>query len=80
MNTYNVGIFPNPSNGIFTLYSHFYTPEKVIITDISGKTIQTITYLNEKYNTINLEGYQTGIYFAKITINGNEVMKKLIKN
>jgi hypothetical protein len=80
VNTYNVGIFPNPSNGIFTLYSHFFTPERVIITDIYGKTIQTITQLNEKYNTINLEGYQSGIYFAKITINGNEVVNKLIKN
>ena len=68
------------SNGIFTLYSHFYTPEKITITDISGKTIQAISQLNEKYNTINLEGFLSGIYFAKITINGNEVVKKLIKH
>ncbi|MFY7810198.1 MAG: T9SS type A sorting domain-containing protein [Flavobacterium sp.] len=80
LNTYNIGIYPNPSNGIFTLYSHFYTPEKISITDISGKTIQVISQLNEKYNTINLEGFLSGIYFAKITINGNEVVKKLIKH
>lgn len=78
--TYNIGIYPNPNNGIFTVYSHFYTPETITILDVSGKKLQTFDSLNDKYNTIDISNYASGIYFVKININGNETTKKVVKN
>ena len=47
-----IEIYSNPNNGIFTIYSHFYNPESIIILDISGKKLQTFDNQNNKYNSV----------------------------
>lgn len=56
-------IFPNPSNGIFTILSDFYD-DYVMVTDMTGKCI-TSQSLPVGNNLVNLQYLSAGIYFLK---------------
>ena len=73
----NFSIYPNPSNGIFTIsyLSAFTKPESVEITDLTGKKIQNIQYsiFNNQYSI-----KEKGIYFIKINTKTGIYTEKLI--
>ena len=71
-----ISIYPNPSNGIFTIETEGVY--EITITDISGKTIQQLTINNEQL-TIDISTEASGIYFLKLQ--NNEIVKtvKIIK-
>ncbi|MEH6764350.1 MAG: T9SS type A sorting domain-containing protein [Aequorivita antarctica] len=69
-------IYPNPSNGIFTVECELFSEtEKYQITDITGKII-ALGELADKQTQINLSSAQSGVYFLKIS---NSVFR-LLKN
>ena len=69
-------IYPNPSNGIFTIEREFLAEKEAFqITDITGKIIAN-GELNDKPIQINLSSAQSGIYFLKTS---NSVFR-LVKN
>ncbi len=69
-------IYPNPSNGVFTIESNFYSEKEAYqITDITGKTIAS-GELWGKQTQIDLSSAQSGTYFLKTT-NG---VFRLLKN
>ena len=69
-------IYPNPSNGIFTIENNFSSrKEPYQITDITGKIMAT-GELNEKQSQLDFSAVQNGVYFLK-TNNG---VFKLLKN
>lgn len=70
-------VFPNPSDGIFTIKSSvdFNSENSYVVIDISGKIIQKGT-LQSSETTIDLSEAQTGMYFLKT----NNTRLKLIKN
>ncbi len=80
-------IYPNPSNGIFTIEnlqatvaaerSRSTRPCSVSITDITGKTIYTST-VNSKSTIINLKNQPAGIYFINISIENQIFTQQLI--
>jgi hypothetical protein len=82
----NFVIYPNPSNGNFTVKPNVTasTKEKVYqikITDLSGKAVfsqQTIP-LESNYQ-LDISQYNAGIYFLSITVGNSTEVKKLIKN
>lgn len=58
-------VFPNPSNGIFTVAREFYSENDTYqITDITGKII-TSGELNDKQTELDFSTLQNGIYFLK---------------
>ncbi|MEP7265877.1 MAG: T9SS type A sorting domain-containing protein, partial [Bacteroidota bacterium] len=71
----NISVYPNPSSVnptvSFTLTNDIYTAE-VIITDISGKSIDAFNLLNVSGNQLSLStlNLNSGIYFARLVING----------
>lgn len=69
-------IYPNPSNGIFTIEREVF-PETTVyqITDITGKIIAS-GELADKQSQINLSTAQSGIYFLRTS---NSVFR-LLKN
>ncbi len=72
----NFKIYPNPSNGIFTIERSFYSEkEDYQITDITGKIIAT-GELGDKQTQIDISSAQSGVYFLK-TSNG---VSRLLKN
>ncbi|WP_046755774.1 T9SS type A sorting domain-containing protein [Kordia jejudonensis] len=82
----NFVIYPNPSNGNYSIQPNFKTAvnEKayeITITNIAGKSIftkETIP-LNRSYH-LDITNYTAGIYFLKITVGNTTEVKKLIKN
>jgi sorbitol-specific phosphotransferase system component IIA len=57
-------VFPNPSNGIFTIQYPSVENTTYSITDISGKLITSGTIMNGK-TTIDLSAYENGFYMLQ---------------
>ncbi len=76
-----IRVYPNPSNGIFTIYAQADLPPAACITvfDINGKQLLRQPFFNQA-NLLNLHHLSKGIYFYEI---GNGLVKaysgKLIK-
>lgn len=74
-----VHVYPNPSNGLFTISSAINNQEMVEIRSLEGKILQSRT-INNKEFVIDLNAYSAGIYFLSIrNDNGIEIIKKLVK-
>lgn len=73
---YGISVYPNPSEGIFTIKSR--GKYKLVITDISGKTIKE-KYTHSETESIDISSRADGIYF--LTISNKKIVKtvKLIK-
>ena len=76
-----IAIYPNPSNGLFTLTYGNYKPQKVEVFDVTGKIILTIeeNALSDDKIQLNLEKASTGVYFVKIINENHHVVKRIIK-
>ena len=70
-----INVYPNPSNGIVNISS----PEQIdrlIVVNIVGQTVLDIQ--PESGNTkLNLDGFNPGVYFVNLVIDGQRVTKKL---
>ncbi len=81
INNENISIYPNPSNGIFTIQNPVGSlrPAGVSITDITGKTIynQQLGIHNSQF-VIDISNQPTGIYFINIQTESGIYTEKLI--
>lgn len=81
----NVNIFPNPASETATVeYSLGNTSDvTIVVTDIAGKTVETITAGQVSAGTnsaeLNVANYSNGIYNVVITSNESSVTKKFVK-
>jgi hypothetical protein len=75
-------IYPNPSNGIFTILSSDVALDEVEVFDVTGKTIYKNKNLqtNNTGATLNLSHVSSGIYFVRITSENQSTVKRIIKN
>jgi hypothetical protein len=70
-----IDVYPNPSYGIVNINSPVKI-DKISIVNIMGQTIKEVT--PESYKTeINIEGFNPGVYFINIIIEGNRITKKI---
>ena len=77
-NNSDINIYPNPSNGIFTINNTKNSNHQtVIITDITGKIILTKN-LDIENTSINLSNQETGIYIVKILDDNKTFVQKII--
>jgi len=69
----NASVFPNPSNGRFTVYG-LQSPVEFSVYNVLGEQIFCKT-INRKQETVTLSEARSGIYFYKITpsSNGKEI-------
>lgn len=76
----NFIIYPNPTNGVFSISSMSITKDnsKLQIINSLGEIILDKNIVSEN-ETFNLNNYNSGIYFIKIYSNHNVITKKLIK-
>jgi uncharacterized repeat protein (TIGR01451 family) len=77
----NFSLFPNPaSNSVqINLQNTSETIATILINDILGKNIKTITNVSSNQNTINVSSLSQGIYFVTITTENNlKLVKKLV--
>jgi len=76
-NSQNVSVYPNPSNSNWNFYSKDII-DSIEITDILGKNILKSNIKSEN-TIIDASQWNSGIYFAKITIGSSIQTVKLIK-
>ena len=74
-------IYPNPSNGIFTLVSESNEINEIEVFDVIGKVILSKKQFNSSDNQISIDiaSASQGIYFLKITANNQSTVKRIIK-
>jgi hypothetical protein len=63
----SLSVYPNPAHDYITINAEF---DKLIISDILGKEMMTITNSD---NRINIESLTRGIYFIQVLNNGNSL-------
>lgn len=75
----DVKVYPNPSNGIFTITTNTITNGIMEVYDMSGNHIQTVALNSKASNyTLNLSGYAKGVYLLNIITNGKKITKKVV--
>jgi hypothetical protein len=78
----NIGIYPNPTKGIFNVSMGTVTPKTILVYDLIGKIVCTKTEFQSNQSTIllDLSNASNGIYFMKIVSENKSVTKRIIKN
>ena len=77
----NLMLFPNPaSNSVqINLQNTSETIDTILINDVLGKNIRTITNVSSNQNTINVADLSQGVYLVTITTENNlKIVKKLV--
>jgi hypothetical protein len=69
-------IFPNPSNGNFTVKTKTYL-SKINVYSQTGALVKIITVDSEE-NEINIKGLQTGVYFLELQNDSEKSWKKIM--
>jgi Secretion system C-terminal sorting domain len=73
----SISIYPNPSEGVFTIDLSDFENAQIEIYSVFGQKVKTITQKQAK-EAIDLTGCSKGIYWVKITSNGVENRSKII--
>lgn len=69
-----ISVYPNPTNGKLEVKSEVLSVNKVVITDIIGKTISTFS--NSQFD---LSNNSNGVYFIKIYTDNGIFTEKIVK-
>ena len=75
-------IYPNPSSGIYTIFSGNVPLDQLEVFDITGKVIvkKNDIALTNNSATLNLTSLSDGVYFVRITSEKQTTVKRIIKN
>ena len=73
----SVSVFPNPSNGKYTIETT--QPARVSVIYYTGSTVIPERPVSENRCSLDLSGLPTGVYIAKFSNNNGVVYKKLVK-
>lgn len=76
-------LFPNPASDWLSLSLTLENrePVQVLWTDVSGRILQTtaLETVQEKTWLFDMSGHAPGVYFCKIQVNGQAVVRKVVK-
>jgi hypothetical protein len=79
-NNATIDVYPNPFNNNITLSLVDNTPANIEVVTMEGVNVfNTTTNNNSSFANINLTQLTNGVYFIKVTQNGNTSVQKLVK-
>jgi len=70
----SVSIFPNPTTGVINLEKSFMHPQKVVVSDVQGKTVLS-ELMRKNSIKLNLGKLESGVYYLRIGSYLNKVVK-----
>jgi hypothetical protein len=73
----NITIYPNPTNGIFTIETNAATKQMVQITNINGQSVLS-QIIKDKKNNIDISNLQEGVYTISISGNTGVTNRRLV--
>lgn len=73
----NIAIYPNPAKNVLYI-SGLLENSKVVITDISGKTIANYNIYNNQ-TSIDIHDLSSGVYFIQVSNDETTLVTKLVK-
>lgn len=78
---HDIDVFPNPSNGNFTvsLNDNAELPKSIIVRDVLGKEIINIHNPKEYIQNIDLKPFNNGIYIIVIYYSNDIITKRIMK-
>ena len=76
-----IKVFPNPSNGFFSIFSEMFNDEQAILSihRIDGTLINTRAFRNTELLSFDLSNEPAGIYFVTFETDSKYIIKKLVK-
>lgn len=79
---YDINVFPNPSDGNFTisLNDNVEMPKSIIVRDVLGKEVINIYNPKEYVQNIDLNSFNNGIYVIVISYSNDIITKRIAKN
>jgi Secretion system C-terminal sorting domain/IPT/TIG domain len=82
-NEIGISIYPNPSNGLFTIEKSIELDEEVhiVLIDANAKLIVEKTITSDKQKvSIDITSYSSGIYYIQFIIDNEIFIKKILKD
>ena len=76
-NLSSLKLYPNPNQGIFSIYHENSTPLRIEISNLVGKVIYE-QRINAGSNEINIANQPAGVYYVKMIDNHKMVTKKIV--
>lgn len=74
-----LGVYPNPSKGIFTVeVLDTYKSMSIEVVDVTGRKVFANTFAGSVENTVDLTNCSKGIYLLRIKIDGKVTNRKII--
>ncbi len=77
MNSEEIGIYPNPTSGVFQISDSRFQIKSIKVMNILGETIYQ-SQINNQQSTIDLRGVDKGIYFVQVHTESGSVNKKIV--
>jgi subtilisin-like proprotein convertase family protein len=77
---FKIEIYPNPTSGLFTIYSNSNKNIDLVITDIAGKEIKRFDNIVITNLQIDLTNYSCGIYYIEISSDDQIFREKIVKD
>ena len=75
--TNNVKLYPNPTNGLFTVDVSFSGSKTIRVTDLTGKVIKEVSTSNDSVQ-FNQNDVSSGVYLVAVITEVGTITKKLI--
>ena len=78
LKNFGISIYPNPTNGVVNFEFVKNNIQKIVISDITGKTLIKKTNIQQN-ETIDLSSFESGIYIIKIQTDKEIFTTKIVK-
>ncbi|RMA57762.1 T9SS type A sorting domain-containing protein [Ulvibacter antarcticus] len=75
----DISVFPNPTQDVINIVSTTTTITKVEIYDVRGRLLFTSDVNSNNVTSVDLSGFDSAIYFARIYSNDNSITKRIAK-
>ena len=76
----SVSVYPNPSNGLFSVRLDNSENLTARIVDVSGKVLRTIQLSGSTIHTLDLQNATSGVYILELESSKGKTFKRLIKH